>query len=181
MRKAMVLGVLGLAGAVASPAFADDKFRGWRLGATIGNESFQSDVDYVGYFDSVDENRLSYSFFGGWGLNKWLAVEVGFRDGGEFNAHLNSGGAFPTREIEQHTDIRGFEASVIATNARLDPGQDLDSRSIVSTLAATFRSPFFVVTRIRFPAFSALAGDVGLASFPLGIEAIEFLLEAFLR
>ena len=115
MRKAMVLGVLGLAGAFASPAFADDAYRGWRLGATIGNETFQSDVDYVGYFDSVDENRLSYSVFGGWGLNKWLAVEVGYRDGGEFNAHLNSDGAFPTREIEQHTDISGFEASVIGS------------------------------------------------------------------
>ena len=115
MRKAMVLGVLGLAGALASPAFAEDQFRGWRLGATIGKEAFQSDVDYVGYFDSVDENRLSYSFFGGWGLNKWLAVEVGYHDGGEFNAHLNSDGAFPNREVEQHTDIRGFEASVVGS------------------------------------------------------------------
>ena len=115
MRKAMVLGVLGLAGALASPAFAEDKFSGWRVGGWVGQESFQSDVDYVGYFDDVDENRLSYSFFGGWGLNKWLAVEVGYHGGSEFNAHFNSGGAFPTREVEQHTDIRGFEASVIGS------------------------------------------------------------------
>ena len=115
MRKALVLGVLGLAGALASPAFADDQFRGWRLGASVGSEAFQSDVDYVGYFDNVDENRLSYSVFGGWGLNKWLAVEVGYHDGGEFNAHLNSDGLFPTREIEMHTDLRGFEASIVGS------------------------------------------------------------------
>jgi OmpA-OmpF porin, OOP family len=115
MRKAMVLVVLGLAGAPASPAFAEDQFRGWRLGGWVGQESFQSDVDYVGYFDDVDENRLSYGAFGGWGFNKWLAVEVGYHGGSDFSAHLNSDGAFPTREVEQHTDIHGFEASVVGS------------------------------------------------------------------
>ena len=115
MRKALVLGVLGLAGALASPAFAENEHRGWRLGAWVGQESFQSDVDYVGYFDSVDENRLSYGVFGGWGLNKWLAAEVGLHDGGEFNTHLRSGGAFPSREVEMHTDLRGFEASIVGS------------------------------------------------------------------
>ena len=115
MRKAMVLAGLGLAGALASPAFAADEFTGWRLGATVGTESFESDVDYIGYFDHVDENRLSYSVFGGWGLNRYLAVEVGFKDGGEFNAHLLSDGAFPTREVEQHTDVKGFEASIVGS------------------------------------------------------------------
>ena len=113
MRKAMVLGVLGLAGALASPAFAEDQFSGWRLGAWIGQEAFQSDVDYIGYFDDVDENRLSYGVFGGWGLNRYLAVEVGYHDGGEFNAHLMSDNLFPTREVEQHTDVSGFEASLV--------------------------------------------------------------------
>jgi OOP family OmpA-OmpF porin/outer membrane immunogenic protein len=115
MRKALVLGVLGLAGALASPAYADDPFRGWRLGAWVGQESFESNVDYIGYFDDVDENRLSYGVFGGWGLNKWLAAEVGFHDGGEFNAHILSDGAFPTRNVEMHTDVRGFEASIVGS------------------------------------------------------------------
>ena len=115
MRKAMVLGVLGLAGALASPAFAEDQFSGWRLGAWIGQEAFQSDVDYIGYFDDVDENRLSYGVFGGWGLNRYLAVEVGYHDGGDFNAHLMSDNLFPTREVEQHTDVSGFEASVVGS------------------------------------------------------------------
>ena len=115
MRKAMVLGVLGLAGALASPAFAEDQYKGWRLGAWVGNESFESDVDYLGYFDSVDENRLSYGVFGGWGLNRYFAVEVGYHGGGEFNAHLMSDGLYPTREIEQHTDVQGFEASIVGS------------------------------------------------------------------
>src|SRR5688572_4726646 len=98
MRKATILGVLGLAGTLASPAFADE-FSGWRLGMAVGQEEMQARVQYRGYFDDIDPNRLSYSFFGGWGLNKWLAVEVGYKDGGQFNAELQSDGLFPTRRV----------------------------------------------------------------------------------
>ena len=114
MRKATILGVLGLAGTLASPAFADE-FSGWRLGMAIGQEELQARVQYRGYFDDIDPNRLSYSFFGGWGLNKWLAVEVGYKDGGQFNAELESGGLFPTRRVAQHTKLNGFEGSIVGS------------------------------------------------------------------
>jgi len=114
MRKATILGVLGLAGTLASPAFADD-FTGWRLGAAIGQEELKSDVQYRGYFDDISPNRLSYSFSGGWGLNRYLAVEVGYKDGGLFNADIESNGAFPTRRVVQHTDINGFEGSIVGS------------------------------------------------------------------
>jgi hypothetical protein len=115
MRKAMVLGVIGLAGTLASPAFAEgDSFSGWRLGAVAGQESFQSDVNWRGYTDTTDENRLSYGFFGGWALNRYFAVEAGYKQGGNFNAIIRSNGAFPTRNIEQHIEMRGFEGSVTA-------------------------------------------------------------------
>jgi hypothetical protein len=90
-------------GTLASPVFADD-FSGWRLGAALGQEEMQGRVQYRGYFDDVEPNRLSYSFFGGWGLNRYLAVEVGYKDGGLFNADIESNGAFPTRRVVQHTD-----------------------------------------------------------------------------
>jgi len=114
MRKATILGVLGLAGTLASPAFADE-YSGWRLGATIGQEEMKSQVQYRGYFDEVDPNRLSYSFFGGWGLNKWLAVEVGYKDGGQFNTDIESNGQFPDRLVTQHTKLNGFEGSIIGS------------------------------------------------------------------
>jgi hypothetical protein len=114
MRKAMVLGVVGLAGTLASSAFAEDNFSGWRLGMVAGQEAFQSDVNWRGYTDTTDENRLSYGFFGGWALNRYFAAEVGYKTGGNFNAIIRSNGAFPTRNIEQHTDMSGFEASVTA-------------------------------------------------------------------
>jgi OOP family OmpA-OmpF porin/outer membrane immunogenic protein len=112
MRKALVLGVLGLAGTLASPAFAEDNFTGWRLGMTAGQEAFQSDVNWRGYTQDTDENRLGYGFFGGWALNRYFAVEVGYKTGGAFNAQILSNGAFPTREIELDTEMRGFEGSV---------------------------------------------------------------------
>jgi OOP family OmpA-OmpF porin/outer membrane immunogenic protein len=114
MRKATILGVLGLAGTLASPAFADE-FSGWRLGAAVGKEQLKSDVVYRGYFEDIDPDRMSYSFFGGWGLNRYLAVEVGYKDGGQYNADIESGGAFPTRHVVQRTDIRGFEGSVVGS------------------------------------------------------------------
>jgi hypothetical protein len=114
MRKATILGLFGLAATLASPAFADE-FSGWRLGMAIGQEELQGRVQYRGYFDDVEPNRLSYSFFGGWGLNRYLAVEVGYKDGGMFNADLESNGAFPTRRVVQHTDITGFEGSIVGS------------------------------------------------------------------
>ena len=52
---------------------------GWRLGATIWTGKPSSLMSTTcGYFDSVNEQPASsYGFFGGWGLNKWLAVEGG--------------------------------------------------------------------------------------------------------
>ena len=114
MRKATILGVLGLAGTLASPAFADE-FSGWRLGMAVGQEEMQARVQYRGYFDDIDPNRLSYSFFGGWGLNKWLAVEIGYKDGGQFNTNLESDNLFPDRLVAQHTKLNGFEGSIVGS------------------------------------------------------------------
>ena len=97
MRKAMVLGVIGLAGTFALPAFAEDNFSGWRLGAVAGQEALETNVNWRGYTDETVENRLSYGFFGGWALNRNFAVEVGYKQGGNFNAIIESNGAFPTR------------------------------------------------------------------------------------
>lgn len=114
MRKATILGVMALAGTLASPAFADE-FSGWRLGAAIGQEELQGRLQYRGYFDDIEPNRLSYSFMGGWGLNRYLAVEVAYKDGGQFNSDIESNGLFPTRRVVQHTDINGFEGSIVGS------------------------------------------------------------------
>jgi OmpA family protein len=89
MRKAMVLGVLTLAGTLASPAFADE-FTGFRLGMLVSQDKLD------GFYNhslvnppspttaKSDSDRLGYELFGGWALNKWLAAEVGYRDGSPF-------------------------------------------------------------------------------------------------
>jgi hypothetical protein len=111
MRKAKVIGAMLLAATLGTPAFADE-FSGFRLGIGLGQQTLESDVSYLGYFDNVDTTRASYSVFGGWALNKYFAVEVGFRDGSDFNQILASGGLFPTSYMKFHDDLKGGEASV---------------------------------------------------------------------
>jgi len=115
MRKAMVLGVLGLAGTLASPAFAEDQWSGLRLGLTVGEDNFESDVDWNGYVDHINADRLGYAFTGGWGLNKWLAFELSYNDGGSFNGDLQTGDFTGMTRVVQRTDMRAFAASVVGS------------------------------------------------------------------
>ena len=115
MRKAMVLGVLGLAGTLASPAFAEDQWKGIRLGLTLGQETLESDVDWNGYADNFKANRLGYSFTGGYGFNKWLALELSYNDGGEFSQDLETGDFTGLTRVVQHTDMRAVVGSVVGS------------------------------------------------------------------
>lgn len=82
MRKGMVLGVLALAGTLASPAFADE-FTGPRLGMTFYADSLQGDFNFAPLADTTqsDSKRFGYGLFGGWALNKYLAFEGGIHTG----------------------------------------------------------------------------------------------------
>lgn len=91
MRKAMVLGALTLAGSLASPAFADD-FKGFRLGVLLSQDNLKGHYSHsivsppeVSATTASDSDRLGYELFGGWALNKYLAVEVGLRNGAPFS------------------------------------------------------------------------------------------------
>ena len=87
MRKAMVIGAMALAATLGSPAFADE-FSGFRLGVGLSQDTLESDVDYFGYFDDIDTDRAGFHVFGGWALNKYFAVEAGYRDGfGRYRAY----------------------------------------------------------------------------------------------
>jgi opacity protein-like surface antigen len=131
MRKAMVLGVLTLAGSLASPAFADE-FTGFRLGLLIGQDKidgFYNDPLVAPVSPTTtknDSDRLGYELFGGWALNKYLAAEVGFRNGTAFTKNVfpqfvaaidpatgtgTDGSEF--YKIEQ--DIKSVDASVVGS------------------------------------------------------------------
>lgn len=120
MRKAMVLGVLGLAGTLASPAFAEDAFSGVRLGLNLSSDTLESDyfegpVAPTTPVDQTSSSRFGYGFFGGWALNKWFAVEGGLFGGTKFNADI-----FPEAVPDgfydvQHVDLWGGEISVVGT------------------------------------------------------------------
>ncbi len=87
MRKAMVLVVIGLAGTLASPAFAEDDFSGFRLGMNLNSDQLEGDFAFQGLgVQPVNNNRFGYGMFAGWGFNKYFAVESGLHLGGKFNS-----------------------------------------------------------------------------------------------
>jgi len=117
MRKAMVLGVLSLAGTLASPAFADE-FTGFRLAMNMGTDKLESDFDLtlVDDTDSINTDRFSYGISGGWALNKWVAAEVGFQSGGNFSQSTFAADLVDPQDfIESRTRLKGFEASVVGS------------------------------------------------------------------
>lgn len=115
MRKAMVIGAMALAATLGSPAFAADEFSGFRLGVGISQETFESDVSYLNYFDDVDTSRAGYTAFGGWALNKWLGFEVAYKGGSTFNQILASDGFFPNSRMRLRQEMKAAEASVVGS------------------------------------------------------------------
>jgi hypothetical protein len=171
MRKAMVLGVLGLAGTLAAPAFADE-FSGWRLTGTIGQETINSKLTYTPFAATEDANtnRFVYGFGTGWALNKYLAFEVGLRGGSTFNSdHFESRmTATPENFISQSTELMGLEGSVIGT-VWLNPhisffgrlgmfGWDATESLSVGNVATDVRPASKVVTSVEEHGFDALFG-----------------------
>lgn len=119
MRKAMVLGVIGLAGTLASPAFADD-FSGFRLGMNLSSDSLDSDLFFnpVGDTEAQNTDRFGYGLFGGWALNKYLAFETGLRGGSEFNSDpfMDSWETpLNVTSVSSRTDIKGLDASAVGS------------------------------------------------------------------
>jgi hypothetical protein len=116
MRKAMVLGVFALAGTVASPAFADE-FSGFRLGLNLSQDKMESDM-YLGAVDEtspINTNRFGYGLMGGWGLNKWFAVEATLYGGSEYNADLFPLDVVDPEYLRSRTDLKGLEASAVGS------------------------------------------------------------------
>ncbi|HET9863911.1 MAG TPA: outer membrane beta-barrel protein, partial [Steroidobacteraceae bacterium] len=122
----MVLGVLGLAGTLASPAFADE-FSGFRLGMNLSSDTLQSDLFFEPALDLVvdaadatqhfNTKRFGYGLFGGWALNRYFGVEAGLRSGSEFNVNpFDFLLADPTADfVVSHTDVKGIDLSAVGT------------------------------------------------------------------
>jgi hypothetical protein len=90
MRKAMVLVVIGLAGTLASPAFAEDDFSGFRLGMIFNQDQLMGDYAQMGFgVQPVNASRLGYGMFAGWGFNRYFALEGGVHLGESFNTNAN--------------------------------------------------------------------------------------------
>lgn len=88
MRKALVLGVFGLAGTLAAPAFAAEDFSGFRLGMTASQDLLEGDFAIQGLgVQPVNTNRLGYGIFAGWGLNRYFAIESSLKSGSNFNSN----------------------------------------------------------------------------------------------
>jgi hypothetical protein len=128
MRKAMILGVVTLAGTLASPAFADD-FTGFRLGLMMNSDKLDGSYSHSvvapsATTEAINTERFGYGLFGGWALNKWLAVEAGYHSGSEFNSSpfpefVDSLDTDPDTEGDEyyllHQDIKSVQASVVGS------------------------------------------------------------------
>jgi len=167
----MLLGVLGLAGTLATPAFADE-FSGWRLTGTIGQEDQDSKLQYLPFAATEDAktNRFVYGFGTGWALNRYLAFEVGLRGGTTFNTdHFESRmTATPENFISSSTELFGVDASVIGA-VWLNPhisffgrlgmfGWDATESLSVGNTATPSRPASKVVTSVDDRGFDPLFG-----------------------
>jgi len=125
----MVLGVLTLAGSLASPAFADE-FTGFRLGVLISQDKLDGFYNHSlvnptsPSTTKSDSDRLGYTLFGGWALNKYLAAEVGYHEGTpftknvfpEFVAALDTSSSTKGSEFYKlEQDIKSVDASVVGS------------------------------------------------------------------
>ena len=130
MRKAMVLGVLTLAGSLASPAFADE-FTGFRLGMVLGQDKIDGFYSHSIVAPSAtttknDSDRLGYQLFAGWALNKWLAAEVGYHQGTAFTKNVfpefvaaldpaTGSGTDGSEFYRLEQDIKSVDASIVGS------------------------------------------------------------------
>jgi hypothetical protein len=120
MRKAMVLGVLTLAGSLASPAFADE-FTGFHLGVQFSQDKLDGFYSHSivnppsPSITKSDSDQLGYELFGGWSLNKYLAAEVGFHTGTHFNKQV-----FPAfvAALDTNPNTDGSEFYVLRQNIK---------------------------------------------------------------
>jgi hypothetical protein len=130
MRKAMILGVVTLAGTLASPAIADE-FTGFRLGLSMSSENIDGFYTHNIVAPSPtttksDGQRFGYSLFGGWALNKYLAVEGGLSSGTKFGKSVfpefvaaidpaTGTGTDGSEFYELEQDLKSANASVVGT------------------------------------------------------------------
>ena len=117
MRKAMVLGVLALAGTLASPAFADE-WSGVRLGLNLSSDKLQGDFSFapLSATENLNSDTGSYGLMGGWGLNKWLAVEAALHGGPQFKDDQAFQPLTPaTAFVRTGIDVKGVELTAVGS------------------------------------------------------------------
>jgi opacity protein-like surface antigen len=125
----MVLGVVSLAGLLASPAFADE-FTGFRLGVLFSQDKLDGFYSHSivnppsPTLTKSDSDRLGYELFAGWAMNKYLAAEAGFHTGTPFTkqvypafvAALDPSTATDGSEFYKlEQDIKSVQASVVGS------------------------------------------------------------------
>ena len=110
MNLKIAAALTGLAVAAAAPAAFADEERGFYLGGGVGQFNAQiDDVDEVDdAIDGWDEDDTAYKIFGGYRLNKFLAVELDYINLGE-----PSGAAVPGFNVDASVD--GFAPYIVGT------------------------------------------------------------------
>ena len=97
----------------------------------------------------------------------------------------DEGHALPVEHLDQLGEVheRAAEAVDLVDDDDVDPaGLDVGEQPLQrrALQRAAREAAIVVVVRNQGPAFGLLAGDIGLASLPLGVEAVELHVEPFL-
>jgi len=119
MRKATVLGVLVLAGTLASPAFADE-FTGFHLNLNLSSDTLDSTLFLNAApppsTDSIKTDQFGYGLGLGWALNRYLAFEANLHGGSGINENVfNSLLPSSAYYIKSSTDIKGIDLTAVGT------------------------------------------------------------------
>jgi OOP family OmpA-OmpF porin len=86
--------------------FQAEAGEGFYAGASVGSASMDEDFDQV----SLDDNTTAYRLVGGWWVNRFFALEVGYHNFGDFEQDFTLGGERRTAKISADGYTLGMQA-----------------------------------------------------------------------
>ncbi|MEP5764398.1 MAG: outer membrane beta-barrel protein [Halieaceae bacterium] len=80
---------------------------GFYAGASVGTASLDDDFDGL----EIDDDVTAYRIVGGWWVNRYLALEAGYHDFGDFEQSVNFNGASSKAKLSADGYTLGLQAS----------------------------------------------------------------------
>jgi OOP family OmpA-OmpF porin len=87
--------------------FQAEAGEGFYAGASIGAASMDEDFNQV----TLDDNTTAYKLVGGWWVNRFFALEVGYHNFGDFEQDFTLGGDRQTAKVSADGYTLGMQAT----------------------------------------------------------------------